>query len=231
MFSVIVNTLAVFLCGAFGAMLKKYKSDRINDAAMTALGLAIVVVGVIDLFEIQNVLVLVLSVVLGGILGEILHIEDGLERFGNFLQKKMTKPKYDENGNPLPNTFGEGVISATILFCVDAQVIFGSIMAGMGEHEILLTKSILDGTIAFFLAMKLGYGVTLSAIPVFVLQSVFALLANSLSGYLTTAFLGELTALGGVFMLCIGINLLGIKKIKTANFLPALLGSLVMFWI
>lgn len=231
MFSVIVNTVAVFVCGLFGAFLKKFKNDRINDAAMTALGLAIVVVGVIDLFEVQDVLVLVLSVVLGGILGELIHIEDGLNRFGDFLQGKLTKPKYDENGNPLPNTFGEGLISGTILFCVDAQVIFGSILAGMGSHEILLTKSILDGTIAFFLAMKLGYGVMLSAVPVFVLQSVFALLASSLSAYLTPAFLGELTALGGVFMLCIGINLLEIKKIKTANFLPALLGSLVMFWI
>lgn len=231
MFSVCVNALAVFLCGALGAILKKFKSDRINDAAMVALGLAIVVVGVIDLFETQNVLVLVMSVVLGGILGEILRIDDGLEKFGAFLQKKMTKDRYDENGNLLPNTFGEGVITATILFCVDAQVIFGSILAGMGSHEILLTKSILDGTIALFLGMKLGYGVTLSAILVFVLQALFALLAGSLSAYLTPAFLSQLTALGGVFMLCIGINLLEIKKIKTANFLPALLGSLVMFWI
>ena len=231
MFSVCVNALAVFLCGALGAMLKKFKSDRINDAAMVALGLAIVVVGVIDLFETQNVLVLVMSVVLGGILGEILRIDDGLEKFGAFLQKKMTKDRYDENGNLLANTFGEGVITATILFCVDAQVIFGSILAGMGSHEVLLTKSILDGTIALFLGMKLGYGVTLSAIPVFVLQALFALLATSLSAYLTPVFLSQLTAIGGVFMLCIGINLLEIKKIKTANFLPALLGSLVMFWI
>lgn len=231
MFSVCVNALAVFLCGALGAMLKKFKNDKLNDAAMVALGLAIVVVGVIDLFETQNVLVLVMSVVLGGILGEILRIDDGLEKFGAFLQKKMTKDRYDENGNLIANTFGEGVITATILFCVDAQVIFGSILAGMGSHEILLTKSILDGTIALFLGMKFGYGVTLSAIPVFVLQALFALLATSLSAYLTPTFLSQLTAIGGVFMLCIGINLLEIKKIKTANFLPALLGALVMFWI
>ena len=231
MFSVIVNAVAVFLCGLLGAFFKKFKNDRINDAAMTSLGLAIVVIGIVDLFEVQNLFVLVLSVVLGGILGEILHIEDGLNRFGDYLQKKLSKTEYDEKGNPLPNTFGEGLVSGTILFCVDAQVIFGSILAGMGSHEILLIKAACDGTIAFFLAMKLGYGVMLSAIPVLVLQSVFALLASSLSAYLTPVFLGELTALGGVFMLCIGINLLEIKKIKTANFLPALLGSLVMFWI
>ena len=100
----------------------------------------------------------------------------------------------------------------------------------MGEHEILLIKSVLDGTIALFLAMKLGRGVMLSAIPVFVLQSIFALLANVLSPYITDEFISQLTAIGGIFMLCIGMNLLEIKKIKTANFLPALLGSIFMFF-
>lgn len=229
MLSVIVNALAVFLCGLIGAVLKKFKNDRISDSAMTALGIAIIVVGIIDLFEVQHVFSLILSVVLGGILGEIFHIEDGLNRFGDFLQKKMTKERYDEQGNLLPNTFGEGFISGTILFCVDAQVIFGSIAAGMGQHEILLIKSVLDGTIALFLAMKLGYGVMLSAIPVFVLQTLFVVVASVLTPYITDAFIAQLTAIGGVFMLCIGINLLEIKKIKTANFLPALLGALVMF--
>lgn len=230
MFSVIVNTLAVFLCGLIGSFLKKIKSERINNAAMVSLGIAIIVVGVIDLFEVQHVFSLVLSVVIGGILGEILHIEDALNQFGAFLQNKMTKEKYDKHGNILPNTFGEGVISATILFCVDAQVIFGSIAAGMGEHEILLIKSVLDGTIALFLAMELGSGVMVSAIPVFVLQSIFALLANVLSPYITDEFISQLTAIGGIFMLSIGMNLLEIKKIKTANFLPALLGSIFMFF-
>ena len=156
MFSVIVNTLAVFLCGLVGAIFKKQKSDSISNGAMVALGLAIIVIGIVDLFEVQHVFSLVLSIVLGGILGEILQIEDKLNRFGNFLQKKMTRDKFDENGNLLPNTFGEGVISGTVLFCVDAQVIFGSIAAGMGQHEILLIKSILDGTIALFLALRLG---------------------------------------------------------------------------
>ena len=231
MFSVTVNAFVVFLCGLIGAVLKKFKNDRISDAAMVALGLAIVVVGIIDLFEVQHVFSLILSVVLGGILGELLHIEDGLNHFGAFLQKKITKDRYDENGNLLPNTFGEGLISGTILFCVDAQVIFGSIAAGMGEHEILLIKSVLDGTIALFLAMKLGYGVMFSSIPVFILQAIFALPAGLLAPYITESFIAQLTALGGVFMLCIGFNLLEIRKIKTANFLPALLGALVMFFI
>lgn len=231
MFSVTINALAVFLCGLIGAVLKKINNERISDSAMVALGLAIVVVGIIDLFEVQHVFSLILSVVLGGVLGEVLHIEDGLNSFGAFLQKKISKDRYDEKGNLIPNTFGEGFISGTILFCVDAQVIFGSIAAGMGEHEVLLIKSVLDGTIALFLAMKLGYGVMLSSIPVFVLQALFALPAGILSAYITEAFIAQLTALGGVFMLCIGINLLEIKKIKTANFLPALLGSLVMFFV
>ena len=231
MFSVIINAVSVCVCGIIGSWLKKFRGDRVNDAAMCALGLAIIVVGVIDLFEVQDILTLVLSVVLGGILGEILHIEDKLDQFGQYLQLKLTKNKYDNQGNVIPNTFGEGVISATILFCVDAQVIFGSIQAGIGNHEILLTKSILDSIIALFLAMKLGYGVALSAIPIFILQSLFALSGQALSTYLTSEFLGQLTAIGGVFMLCIGINLLEIKKIKTANFLPALFGALAMFFM
>lgn len=229
MLSVVINALAVFLCGLLGAALKKWKSDRINDAAMSALGIAILVVGIIDLFEVQDVFALVLSVVLGGILGELLHLEDGLNQFGAYIQKKVTKDRYDKNGTLLPNTFGEGLISGTILFCVDAQVVFGSIAAGTGQHEILLIKSILDGTIALFLAMKLGYGVMFSAIPVFVLQGIFAVLAGVLSPYITAAFIAQLTAIGGVFMLCIGMNLLEIKKIKTANFLPALLGAFLIF--
>ena len=231
MFSVIINAVSVCVCALIGAWLKKFRNDKLNDAAMCALGLAIIVVGVVDLFETQDILTLVLSVVLGGILGEILHIEDGLDKFGPCLQRKFTKVKYDEFGNEIPNTFGEGVVSATILFCIDAQVIFGSIQAGIGNHEILLTKSILDSIIALFLAMKLGYGVALSAIPIFILQSLFALCGQALSSYLTPGFLGQLTAIGGVFMLCIGINLLEIRKIKTANFLPALFGSLAMFFM
>ncbi|MBE5753457.1 MAG: DUF554 domain-containing protein [Clostridiales bacterium] len=186
---------------------------------------------VIDLFEVQDIFSLVLSVTIGGIFGELLHIEDGLNTFGTFLQKKMTTDRYDENGNLLTNTFGKGFINGTILFCVDAQVIFGSIVAGMGQHEVLLIKSVLDGTIALFLAMKLGYGVMLSSILVFVFQALFALPAGILSTYITESFIAQLTAIGGVFMLCIGFNLLEIKKIKTANFLPALLGALVMFFI
>ena len=95
----------------------------------------------------------------------------------------------------------------------------------------MLTKSILDSIIALFLAMKLGYGVALSAIPILILQGIFAFCGQALSMYLTPEFLGQLTAIGGVFMLCIGINLLEVKKIKTANFLPALLGSLAMFFM
>ena len=212
MFSVTVNAIVVFLCGLIGAVLKKFKNDRISESAMVALGLAIVVVGIIDLFEVQHVFSLILSVVLGGILGELLHIEDGLNRFGAFLQKKITKDRYDENGNLLPNTFGEGVISGTILFCVDAQVIFGSIAAGMGEHEILLIKSGLDGTIALFLAMKLGYGVMFSSIPVLIQGGV----ASRLVAKPGSSDYGAITAVLGYYG-----NVRKLFKVSAGSFIPA----------
>ncbi|MBR1971212.1 MAG: DUF554 family protein, partial [Clostridia bacterium] len=120
-------------------------------------------------------------------------------------------------------------VSATMIFCVGAMTVYGSISAGLGDNSTLLIKSVLDGTVAIVLASSLGIGVAFSAIPIIVLQGGVALLAEFIAPYATPEFLAELSGIGGVLVFCIGLNLLDIKKIKTADLLPAILGAGVVF--
>ena len=230
MLGVTINTLSVIVCSIIGLFCKKLINDRIETTVMQALGVCVMILGIIDAINpvsgTAGILVLIISFAIGGIIGSALNIQKGLDNVGAFLQKLVVKKGKVSTENET-NNFAEGFVQATMVFCVGAMVIYGSISAGLGDNKTLLIKSVLDGVVALLLTVKYGFGVAFSAIPVFLIQGLFALLATSIGDFLNASvnFRQELSAIGGVFVFMIGINLLEIKKIPIANLLPALLGA------
>ncbi len=223
---VLVNTVAIIVGSFLGTILKSVFSERVIKGVFKALGLAVLSAGILDLISGINslnaisfnygVLFLVLAIVIGGTIGTLIKISDGFDKFGDFLQSKLCK---NQDGN-----FSQGFTQATLITCVGAMVIYGSIQSGLGSHNTLYLKSILDFTVCLTLSSKYGFSPILSAIPVFVIQGAFYLFSSAFASLiLNTAFCYLLTAVGGVIVIAIGINLLEIKKIKTADLLPAIL--------
>lgn len=230
MLGVTINTLSVIVCSIIGLFCKKLINDRIESTVMQALGVCVMIIGIIDAINpvsgTAGILVLIISFAIGGIIGSALNIQKGLDNVGSLLQKLVVK-KGNVSTEEESNNFAEGFVQASMVFCVGAMVIYGSISAGLGDNKTLLIKSVLDGVVALLLTVKYGFGVAFSAIPVFLIQGLFALLASSIGEFLNASvnFRQELSAIGGVFVFMIGINLLEIKKIPVANLLPALLGA------
>ncbi len=225
MIGVLVNVLAVIACSLVGLLCKKIINEKIEKVVMQALGVCVMIVGIIDAIKpvsgTAGILVLIISFAIGSIIGTLLNIEGLFNKAGNALETLVSKNSKQDG------KFSEGFVQATMIFCIGAMVIYGSIESGLGEPKTLLIKAVLDGTVALILTVKYGIGVMFSAIPVLVIQGAFALLSGLIGPYLTAQanFMQELSAIGGVFVFIIGFNLLEIKKINVANMIPAILGA------
>jgi len=164
-----------------------------------------------------RIVFMALALIIGGILGEWWNVEGGILRFGDFLKKRFAKK---ESGKD----FAGGFLNASVLFCVGAMTLVGAFKAGAeGNYDLILTKSVMDGFMAIMLTAAMGIGVAFSAITILVYQGGITLLAEVLQPLVNELLLGELTAVGGVLVIMIGLNLLGLSKLKTANYIPALL--------
>ncbi|MBO5850942.1 MAG: DUF554 domain-containing protein [Clostridia bacterium] len=232
MLGVTVNALAIVICSLVGMCLKKVLNDRVEKVLMQGLGVSVLIVGIIDAIKPvegeTGILVLIISIAVGALIGSILNIEKGFIFVGESFEKGFNKLFY-KNGVPEgeKGKFSEGFIQATMIYCIGAMVIYGSIQAGLGDNKTLYVKAVLDGTLALILSVKYGFGITCAAIPVFILQGLIALLSSFLGEFLLqeTLFRQELSAIGGVFVMMIGFNLLEIKKFNIANMIPELLGA------
>ncbi len=232
MLGVTVNALAIIVCSFVGMALEKVLSERIEKVLMQSLGISVFVVGMIDAMNpvpgTTGILVLIISLAVGALIGSIINIEKGFIVVGESFEKVFNKLVY-KNGVSEDNKgkFSEGFIQATMVYCIGAMVIYGSIQAGLGDNKTLYVKAVLDGTLALILAVKYGFGITCASIPVFIVQGAIALGSSFFGEILlnATLFKQELSAIGGVFVMMIGINLLEIKKINIANMMPALLGA------
>ena len=183
---------------------------------LQGIGLCVLVIGIMGAITTQQPLLLVLSVSLGGFLGTVIGIERRLDTWGERTQKRFHR----EGAVP----FAEGLVTATITFCVGAMAILGSIESGLHHnYELLFIKATLDGFFAMLLATTFGFGVALSAVPVLLYQGAITLGAGFLAPLLTDTMMTEVSAVGGVLILGIGINLLGFKKIHVGDMLPAVL--------
>lgn len=218
MVGVVVNVSTVLLGSFIGLVFKKGISKKYSDAVMTGIGLCTVLIGVQGMLKGENVLVAIISMVLGAIAGTALDIDGKLNRAGDFLSRKLKK------GNGDKVSLSEGFVTASLLFCVGAMTIVGSLNSGLkGDHSMIFTKSVLDFFSSMMLSASLGIGVPFAALFVLVFQGGIVLLAGVLEPILSNSAVAEITCVGSLMILALGLNLTGIGKFKVANYLPALL--------
>ena len=219
MLGTIVNTVSIIAGSLIGLLFKGGISEKYNRTMMQAIGLAVVLIGVKTALKTDAILIVILSLAIGGILGELLGLEERLELLGNWIGKRLSK---DSTG------IARGCVSASLLFCVGAMAIVGSMESGLaGDHQTLFAKSILDGISSVFFASTLGIGVIFSAASVFVYQGFITMTASFLGQFLVPDVVSQMSAIGGLLILAIGIGLLEIKKIKVGNILPAIFIPLI----
>jgi len=209
-----VNALAVVVGSLIGLGFGSFLPERIKKIIFQVIGLFTLVLGAKMSLETNQFLVLLISLVFGAIIGEALNIEKGLERISNSLKGKF------KSKNEL---FSEGLITAFLLYCIGSMTFVGAIEEGInGDRTLLYTKSLMDGITSILLASSLGAGVLISAIPLLIFQSLLTWGAFYFEAYLPVEMITELSAVGGVLIIAISLNILQIQKIKVSNLLPAL---------
>lgn len=218
----IVNVFAVIFGSLIGLFFTRI-SDSMKDTVMKGIGLTVIILGLQMGMQSNNFLLVIISIAVGAVLGEIGKLDDQLTKAGNWLENRFARK----------TNISQGFITATLIFCVGAMAVVGALDSGLrGDHSILYTKSLLDGFTAIILTSTLGSGVLFSSIPIFLYQGTIALFASQINRIipadLLDLFIQEITATGGVMILAIGLNLTGITHIKVANLLPALLVVLLL---
>ncbi|MBR3556853.1 MAG: DUF554 domain-containing protein [Oscillospiraceae bacterium] len=220
MIGTLVNTLAAVVGGLLGSLLKKGIPERFADLVQKGLALCILYIGIKGSLVGTNTLVTILSMVLGAILGELLNIDGAIERLGAWAQRKLSR-----GGSRL----GEGFVTASLLFCVGSMAVVGSLQSGLtGNHETIFTKSMLDFVSAIILASSLGLGVCLSGVFVLVYQGAIVLLARWAAPVLSDYVVAEMSCAGSLLIVALGLNMLGIVKLKVANLLPAMFLPIIL---
>jgi uncharacterized membrane protein YqgA involved in biofilm formation len=213
----IVNLLTVLAGSAAGILAGPRIPERMRTTVLHGLGLVVIVIGISNATQSRNITFPLVSIVLGGLVGEALQIEERLARLGEHLQRLARRSSPS-------STFIEGFVTTSLIFCVGPLTILGSIQDGLGRGaQTLIVKSALDGTVALVFASTLGIGVAFSALTVLVVQGGLTLAASGANSVLTRRMIDELTATGGIMIIGIGLRLLEIKVIRVASFLPALL--------
>ena len=222
MLAVFVNCGTVILGSIIGLLFSKKFTEELLGMIQTACGVITVIIGLQMAFKYESIVYLALSLIIGGVIGYALDIDGAILRLGGWLQKITTR-KSDELDDENKHNFAYAFLNASVLFCIGAMTIIGSFKAGV-EHDytIIFTKSILDGFMAISFAAAMGVGTAFSVILILIYQGGLTLLSGVLEPYVTETLLNELSACGGAIIIMIGLNLLALKKIKTANFLPAL---------
>lgn len=221
MLGTIVNSVAIISGSILGILLRNGIKDEYKSTIMDGIGLSVLIIGIMGGIKSENIILVIASIVIGGLIGEMIGIEKKLDNLGNTLQKSFAKG--DSN-------FTKGFVMASLVYCIGAMAIIGSLESGIqGNHETLFAKSILDGISAIIFSSTLGIGVAFSAIPVFLYQGTITLLSNSIKDILTPEVINEMSAVGGILIMAIGINILEIKKIKIGNLLPAVFIPLVYY--
>lgn len=226
MVGVLVNTVTVILGSFIGLLFKKGIPKKFTDAVMIGIGLCTVYIGVSGTLQGENTLVLIISMVIGSIIGTGIDLDHKINHLGQWIGDRFKKTE----GNS--HSVAEGFVTGCLLFCVGAMTIVGSLNAGLtGDNEMLFTKSLLDFISSAMLSVSLGVGVLFSAAFVFTFQGSIVLLASFLQPILTDAAIAEITCAGSLMILALGLNIIGITKIQVANYLPAIVVAPILTWI
>ena len=219
MLGTIVNTLAIIAGSLIGLFFKGGIPEKYSKTIMHAIGLAVILIGLKTALETDDILMIIISLAIGSVIGERLRIEDRLEQLGKGLGRLVSR---DSEG------VAKGFVTASLVYCVGAMAIVGSLESGLsGNHQTLFAKSLLDGIGSILFASTLGIGVLFSAVSVFIYQGAITLAASTLKHFLTPVVVAQMSAVGGLLIMAIGLNLLEIKKLKIGNMLPAIFIPLI----
>lgn len=226
---VIVNGLVIVGASLAALILKNFimkfdknnKVEKISDTIMSGLALCIIYMGISGALECQHVLICIISMVVGGLIGELINIDKGLNSLGDKIEEKLNKGKTDVSKEKV--SISQGFVSASLLFCVGAMAVVGALNSGLfGNNDTLFAKSALDGVSSFIFSLTMGIGVLLSAVAVFLYEGLIACGAFLLKGVLSTAVITEMNAVGSLLILALGINMILKANIKVANLLSAM---------
>lgn len=223
MLGTVVNTLAIIIGSLIGFLLKGGIPKKINESIMKALALCVLVIGINGAIKSKNMILIICSLILGTLIGEFIDIDKVLKNLGDNIEAK-----FQGKGGKI----SEGFVTASLVFCVGAMSIVGSLNSGLkGDYSILFTKAILDGISSIMFTSTLGIGVVFSAITVFIYQGIITLTASFLQGWLLEYIIVEVSAVGSILIMGLGLNMLGTYKIKVANMLPAIFIPLLYYII
>ena len=218
-----INIIAVIAGSSIGLLLKKRFPQKIASIVFQGIGLVTIFFGLAMALRSQNWVILILSVVSGAILGQMLNLDDRMNRAGEKLKSslKITNKR-----------FTEGMVTSFLLFCMGSLTVLGALEEGMNQNpDLLMAKSVMDGFSSIALSAAMGIGVMFSVIPLLIYQGGITLFAGSLQNVLSEPLIMEITAAGGIILLGMGINILEIKKIQVLNLLPALLMAVVFYYL
>ena len=239
MLGTLVNTVAVIVGSLIGLLLHKGIPERIVQAVMLGVGLCTVAIGIDGCLQGENTLVLILSVAIGTVIGTLLDLDDRINRLGKWVERKVNHTSgKDEAGKQVGETkspakgvsTAEGFVNASLLFCVGSMTIVGALQSGLiGNHEMLFTKSLLDFISSIVFSASMGIGVLLSAAFVFVFQGLITLMAQFIAPFLTETVIAEMTAVGSLLIIGLGLNLLHVTKLKIMNYIPAIFLPILIF--
>ncbi len=226
----IVNFVAVLLAGVLGVLIKRGIPERISDTVMKGMSIIVVYIGISGVLEsapvyenatflsndLRKILIMILSLAIGSAIGELCNIEGGLEKLGALVEKKFSR-EGDKKGD-----LARGFVTCSLLFCVGAMAVTGSIADATGNPDIILAKTVIDAITCFTLATTLGIGCALSAFIVLLYQGAITTLAFFVSDLLTGPILSYMSMTGSLIIILVGLNVMGATKVRTANMVPAI---------
>lgn len=224
MFGTIVNSLAIIAGSLIGLLFSRGIPEKYKEIILSAVSLSVILIGVKSALGSDDVMVVIFSMVFGALIGEVLNIEGGLEKLGRFLESKMRSVSGDTS------SFGRGFVTASLVFCVGSMAIVGALESGLtGSHQTLLAKSVLDGVISIVFASTMGLGVMFSSVAVFLYQGAITMAAMLLKGFLVPETIAQMSSVGGLLIMAIGMNMLKITTIRVGNLIPAIFLPLIYF--
>lgn len=214
MLGTIVNTLAILAGCAIGLLLKRGINEKVTDAIMKGISLCVIYIGIDGMLEDSKTLAVIIAMALGAAIGTLLDLNGKMEKLGKMIEGRIS------NGGA---GIAQGFVTASLIYCVGAMAVVGSLQSGLnGDHSMLYTKALLDGISAMVLTASLGAGVGLSAASVFVYQGALTLLAGLIAPVLSDAVVAEMTCVGSILIAALGLNMLGITKLKVMDYVPAI---------
>lgn len=224
MLGTIVNALAIVGGSLLGLLFSKGIPDNYKEIILSGVGLSVILIGIKSALVSDNLMVIIFSVIVGALLGEGLKIEKKLEAFGAFLESKVVAKSSDSK------SFARGFVTASLVFCVGSMAIVGSLESGLtGNHQTLFAKSVLDGVTSIIFASAMGLGVMFSGLAVFIYQGLITITAVSMKSFLVPETIEQMTSVGGLLIMAIGLNMLKITAIRVGNLIPAIFLPLAYF--